>query len=59
MQNVVVNYELYVPDITYIGMNCGQRKDLPDRLLAKKQEENQLHKASINRVEAGEYSARN
>ena len=25
-QNVVVDYQLYVPDITYIGMNCGQRK---------------------------------
>ena len=26
MQNVVVDDQLYVPDISYIGMNCGQGK---------------------------------
>ena len=26
MQNTVVNYQLYVPDITYIAINCGQKE---------------------------------
>ena len=25
MQNAIVNYQLYIPDITDIGMDCGQR----------------------------------